>query len=408
MGKNRKKGKKTDKNNMIKRTARREAAAEKYFNALLSTITVIIFFGVIIAIGAVTAFSEKQEFSETRNGKLAEFPDFTAKKVYNGSFTSGVETYISDHFAGHDSWVTLKTVTELLSGKKESNNIYILKDRLVEKIAEPKEEIISKSVKGIRTFAEKNNVKPYLMIVPTQAEIYSSELPANAPNPDQQAFIGDIYSELSDCTVPIDVYSVLSANSSDYIYYRTDHHWTTKGAFLAYTAASKRMNFTPLTEDDYDIEHAGENFRGTFFSKVLYDGITPDTLDIWLPANGGEEPVVEITSTFDEAPAVHEGMYFREYLDVKDKYSTFFGTNQPMIRLRTGNKGGRLLIFKDSYAHCFVPFLSQHYSEITMLDLRYIQISYDQLVDVSEYDQVLIMYNASTFMSDENIKKLMF
>lgn len=393
---------------MEKKDRSNNVTAGKYFYAVTSIVTCLLFFGTLITLGCVTAFSEKKEFSETKNERLAKFPQFTAKKVYNGTFTDGVEEFLSDHFVGHDGWITVKTAAELLEGKRESNNIYILKNRLVEKIPEPDMTVSEKSVNGIKKFAEDNDIIPYVMIVPTQAEIYRDELPANAPNPDQQAFISEIYSQLGGSAATIDVYSALSANRDEYIYYRTDHHWTTRGAFIAYTAAGKRMDLTPLTEDHYDIEHAGRDFRGTFYSKVLYDSVEPDTLDIWISSGKKNEPTVEIFSAFGEEPKIHEGMYFREYLDVKDKYSTFFGTNQPMVTIRTGNEGGKLLIFKDSYAHSFVPFLTEHYSEIVMVDLRYIQMSYKQLIDVSEYDSVLFLYNASTFMSDENLKKLMF
>lgn len=391
-----------------KNSKRSSQQSEKLFQIIISLVTVLIFFGTIITLACVTVFSEKESFSETQNRTLASFPKFSGKKLYNGSYTSGIESYVSDHFAGHDGWIAAQTYTELLVGKRERNGIYILKDRLVEKISEPDPDTVTKSIDGIKQFSVDNGVMPYIMIVPTQAEIYRDQLPPNAPNPDQQKFINGVYSELEEYAVPIDVYSVLSANRDEYIFYRTDHHWTTRGAFLGYTAAAKKMGFTPLTEDNYDIDHASGEFKGTFYSKVLYEGIEPDSLDIWLPSDGGAEPEIEIYSSFGEEPTVHKGMYFREYLEVKDKYSTFFGTNQPMITVRTGNEGGRLLIFKDSYAHCFVPFLTEHYSEITMVDLRYIQLSYKELIDVSDYDQVLFLYNASTFMTDQNIKKLMF
>lgn len=384
------------------------AASDKLFHAIISLITVLLFFGTLVALGAVTAFSEKEDFSETQNKYLAKFPKLSGKNIYNGSFTSGVESFISDHFAGHDKWITAKSYLELASGKRERNDVYILRDRLVEKIPEPDMTVVNKSIEGIKKYAQDNKTVPFIMLVPTQAEIYKDMLPQNAPNPNQQEFINDVYKQLGESAVGIDVYSTLSANRNDYIYYRTDHHWTSEGAFLAYTAAGKRMGYTPLTEDKYDIEHAGIDFRGTFYSKVMYDGTEPDTLDIWLPTDSEYEPEIEVYETFGVDPEIHKGMYYREYLDVKDKYSTFFGTNKPMIIVRTGNEGGRLLIFKDSYAHCFVPFLTPHYSEITMVDLRYIQLSYKQLIDPSEYDQTLFLYNASTFMSDENIKKLMY
>ncbi|MGN1089876.1 MAG: DHHW family protein, partial [Huintestinicola sp.] len=283
------------------------ASSDKKFTAAVSLITSLVFFGMIIAIACVTAFSEKKEFSETQNSKLAVFPELTVKKYFNESFAKGIESFVSDHFAGHDKWIAAGTLGDLLAGKREVNNIYILKDRLVEKISEPDISIVDKSIAGIKKYAEDNGVTPYVMLVPTQAEIYKAELPRYAPNPDQGEFINYVYGELGDSAAAIDVYSALSANSSEYIYYRTDHHWTSRGAFIAYTAAGKKMGYTPYDESHYDISHAGENFKGTFYSKVLYEGITPDTLDLWLPTESSSEPVVEITSMIGQEPAVHEG-----------------------------------------------------------------------------------------------------
>ena len=378
---------------------------DKIFNITVSLVTCVVFFGTLIGLGAATAFSEKKEFSETENRYLAKFPEFTAKKVYNAK---GVEDFLSDHFVGHDGWITVKTAASLAAGMRESNDIYILKDRLVEKIPAPDPAVTAQSIEGIKKFAADNDIIPYVMIVPTQAEIYKNELPADAPNPDQKAFIDSVYSELSGSAATIDVYTTLNANRKDYIYYRTDHHWTTKGAFLAYTEAAKKMNFEPMGESSFDIDHAGHDFRGTFYSKVLFDSAEPDTVDIWLPSEKGDRSVLEIYKNYGEEPMLHDGMYFREFLDVKDKYSTFFGQNMPMINVITGNPGGRLLVIKDSYAHSLVPFLANHYSEICMLDLRYIQISYKELVNVADYDAVLFVYNASTFMSDDDLKKLKY
>lgn len=385
-------------------------SAEKYFTAVTSIITVLLFFGTLITLGCVLIFSEKQDFSETQNRYLAKPPTLSVKNIYNGRFMSGVADYVSDHFPGHDSWVKASTAMELAEGKRELGGIYIAGDRLAEKIPVPDPEKVQRSIDGIRKFIEDtdSDVPVYLLIAPTQAEIYKDELPRFAPNPDQQSFIEEVYSSLSDVAVTVDVYGSLYANRDEYIYYRTDHHWTTRGAFIAYTAAGKKMGYTPLTEDSYDIEHAGSGFLGTFYSKSLYSGVKADILDLWLPVDGKGNERVEITSAIGEDPAVHEGMYFREYLDVKDKYSVFFGTNQPLVTVKTGHPGGRLLIFKDSYAHCFVPFLTAHYSEITMVDLRYINMSYKDIIDMDRYDSVLFLYNASTFMSDENLRKLSF
>ena len=104
----------------------------------------------------------------------------------------------------------------------------------------------------------------------------------------------------------------------------------------------------------------------------------------------------------------YDSLYFREYLEVKDKYSSFMGTNSPLMTITSDENpnGQSILIFKDSYAHSFIPFLTNHYSNITILDMRYINAGYSSLVDIEEFDSVLILYNSITFSEDTGIRKL--
>lgn len=373
-----------------------------------SLINCAVFFAILITLPIVTALLPKKERSEMENKPLQKMPEISAKAVYNRSYMNDLETYVSDHFAGRVGWIKSKTVLETSLGKRERNGVYILKDRLVEQIPEPDYESIDKSISAINKFSVENDVPVFLMIVPTSAEIYSDDLPKNAPNPNQRDVINYVYRSFGKGVTTLDVYPVMESNRYRYIYYRTDHHWTTQGAYLAYAAAGKKMGYVPLPEDRYDIEHASDEFQGTFYSKALYDKVEKDTLDFWHPAEGEAAHEVSVTTRYGEEPQLYDSMYFREYLGVKDKYSSFLGTNAPIVTVKTENEGGKLLIFKDSYAHCYAPFLTEHYSEITLVDLRYIQISYKQLFDPEEYDQVLFLYNASSFMSDTDLRKLAY
>ncbi len=369
-------------------------------------VTCIAFFAILIFMSVMTIILPKQDFLEMENSYAEKLPELSAKSVYNRTYMNKMEKYISDHFAGRISWIKGRTILETSLGKNERNGIYILDDRLVEKIPEPDYASADKAIAAINKFAGEHDVPVFVMIVPTSAEIYADELPENAPNADQKEFIDYVYRGLDRSVNTIDVYQTMSSNRDDYIYYRTDHHWTTKGAYLAYAAAGKKMGYDPVPLEMFDIEHAGIDFIGTFYSKALYDGIEKDTLDFYHLPDGYPVTEVDITERFGEEPEVYGSMYFREYLDVKDKYSAFLGTNMPIVEIRTGCEGGKLLIIKDSYAHCYAPFLTQHYSDITLVDMRYINISLDKVIDTSGYDQVLILYNASSFMTDTDIRKL--
>lgn len=373
-----------------------------------SLINCVVFFALLITLPVVTALLPKKERSEMENKPLQKMPSISAKTVFNRKYMNGLEAYISDHFVGRTNWIKSKTVLETSLGKRERNGIYILKNRLVEHIAEPDYDSIDKSVNAVNKFASENDVPVFFMIVPTSAEIYADELPQNAPNPNQRDVINYVYRSFGKGITTLDVYPVMESNKYQYIYYRTDHHWTTRGAYLAYAAAGKKMGYTPLPEDKYDIEHASDEFQGTFYSKALYDKVEKDTLDIWHPTAGENVREVAVTTMYGEEPQLYDSMYFRDYLSVKDKYAAFLGTNAPIVTIKSDNEGGKLLVIKDSYAHCYAPFLTEHYSEITLIDLRYIQISYKQLLNPEDYDQVLFLYNASSFISDTDLRKLAY
>ncbi|MGN0587024.1 MAG: DHHW family protein [Oscillospiraceae bacterium] len=377
---------------------------------IFSLVSCIVFFALIVILPLVTVVLPKEEYSEIENKYFQRFPKFSAKALFKGDYTDDLETYIADHFAGRVAWLKGKANFEFALGKREQKDIYILPDRLIEKVGTPDYTEVDKSIAAINKFAEDNpSIPVYMMLVPTSAEFYKKEISPYNPNLDQKSFIDYVYGGLDSSIMPIDVYSELSANTSEYIFYRTDHHWTSYGAYLAYKAAGAKMGYTALQYSDYSIEHASSEFKGTFYSKVLYDGIKDDTIDYYFPVDGYDVTSVEVTREYGKEPQVYDSMYMREYLDVKDKYSSFLGENSPIVKITSENPDGkRLLIIKDSYAHCYAPFLTQNYSEITLLDLRYIKISYKKVVDMSEYDRVLFLYNASSFSTDTNIKQLSY
>lgn len=376
----------------------------------LSAVTMILFFSILIFFAIMTIISDKVSFSELENRYLADPPKVSAKNIFGGEFSDNTETYIADHFFGRNIFVKIKTYADLLVGKNERNGVYIIKgSRLAQRVNGPDAALMEKNVNAINTFAADNpDVPVFFMLAPTSGDIYSDELPKNAPMLDEKAFIEGIYGGLSSDISTVDAYSVMSLNKDSYIYYRNDHHWTSYGAYLAYTAASKKMGFTAAPLSSFDIEHASDSFKGTLYSSALYDGIEADTIDFYHPKDGYRITGEYVYKSFGEEPEFYSDIYFREYLGVKDKYSAFTGSNQPLIKITSDSPGGKLLVIKDSYAHSFVPFLMQNYSEVTMLDLRYIQISYKELIDISQYDGVLFLYNAATFANDDNLKKLTY
>lgn len=244
----------------------------------------------------------------------------------------------------------------------------------------------------------------YLMLAPTSQEIFSGKIPSYTGLMSEKAFIDGVYAQMENVGT-IDCLSYISGHSDEYVFYRTDHHWTSLGAFYAYQAAAKSLNYTAYGLNAFNIETASRDFRGTLYSKTLDDNIKPDTMEYYFLANG--EPTVKMTCRDDRETKTYDSLYVRDYLNEKDKYSSYTGSNVPLVTIETNVDNDKcLLMIKDSYAHSLVPFLSKHYSKITMVDLRYINTGLNNLIDLDEYTEALFLFNVIGFSEDSSIAKL--
>ncbi len=349
----------------------------------------------------------EKHFSETENRYLADFPKTSFENIQNKKFMEGFDEWFSDRFFGREQWIMAKNKIETLIGRTEISGIYTEDNRMMEAWKEYDHELLNKNLNAINGFAERfPDIDMYFMLAPNAQEIYSNTLPAYAPVESQKAYIKTVYDALTNFEGTVDAYSVLNNARNEYIYYRTDHHWTSLGAYYAYTAAASKLGITPYQLSDFAIEHASNSFRGTLYSKTLDLGVTPDIVDIYTLTENA--PTITLSIMDDKGGySTHDGLYYREYLDKKDKYSTFLGTQQPIINIETGIDNGKsILVIKDSYANSFIPFLANHYSKITMIDLRFINVGLQNFIDMSEYDQALFAFNVITFSTDANPIKL--
>ena len=366
----------------------------------------VVFLAVLFILPLLTLVSHKDSFSELENRTLQKQPEFSFDSWFEGSFMEEFDSYVSDHFIGRPGWIKAKLNAELAIGRKEINGIYISDGRLIERTPEPDYDTMDKSIEAINSLAASVTAPVYVMLAPTSAGIYTDLIPKNAPQLDQRSIIDYVYKNLDSRVSTVNIYDILNASKEDYIYYRSDHHWTSLGAYYAYSTAISKLGFSAVPFSRYDIEHASSDFLGTYYSKTLYDKIHPDTIDIYTSKDGGSVVSCTVSNAIEEKS--YDSIYFREFLDVKDKYSIYLGTNQPCIKIKTDLQSDKkILIFKDSYANSFVPFLTQHYNEITVLDMRYIN-DFRDYADPEDYTHILFLYNSTTFSSDDNIKKIAY
>ena len=399
----------------------------KKFKFTPSKLMIGLFAVITLGISISTIVLPKLERSENENRTLAKFPSLVNEKKLQkaenfgdvlgaikwnylterekNSFMDDFETYFADHLVGRDLWVEGANTLSRLSGKQEINGVYTVDNQMIQAFKEYDAEEVQKSLEAMEKFAERYpDIQMNFMLVPTSQELFKEKLPSYAGLLSEKDFIDECYSKLEKIGT-IDALSYLAEHKNEYIYYRTDHHWTSLGAYYAYCAAAKSLGYSAYGLNSFNVETVSSEFRGTLYSKTLDSSVPADSMDYYILASG--EPSVHMASINDNKKTEYDSLYVRDYLETKDKYSSFTGENAPIVEITTDvEKGKNLLVIKDSYAHSLVPFLSKHYSKITMVDMRYINTSLNNFINMSEYDQVLFMQNVITFTEHSYMKKL--
>lgn len=343
-------------------------------------------------------FAPDRAFSEQENRKLAGFPVFSLQRLADGSYFADLEKYTADQFVGRDMWISLRLRAGRLLGQKESNGVLLCRDHyLMELPAAADTKNVSRNLSAINSFAAQHpELNMYLTVAPNAVSILQDKLPRNAQIPDQRQQLQDLRSGLAGVQF-MDVTEALSAHSNEPLYYRTDHHWTTRGAYRAFEAMAPQMGIDdPIT--DYEIYTVSERFEGTLASKSGSHGVC-DSIEIYAPKTQTEYYV-----EYPDSQKTVCSMYQRDCLEQKDQYTVFFGGNHPRVDVVTTAQTGRsLLLLKDSYANCFVPFLMPYFDRIIMIDPRYYYDSAEALLARYEITDVLFLYNASTYFTDHSL-----
>ena len=340
-------------------------------------------------------FASDRDFSPRENRFLQTFPDFSVSRLFDGQFTSEAEKYCADQFVWRDGWISLKARCELLLGKKENNGVFLCEgERLLQPFSSPEEAALERRISAVNIFTEKSGVPVTLALVPSSGEVYSELLPYGAKKDSQRDTIHNVYSAVTSRTA--DLLTPLSEHKGEYIFYRTDHHWTSLGAFYAYQTLSESLGYTAEEIGHYTRESVSEDFLGTSYSSSGFFWIAPDSMEAFVE----EDPAVEVIK-YDGIKTDASAMYVPEMLTTKDKYRFFLGGNAPRVVIDTGNEDlPSLLIIRDSFADSLVPFLTEHFYRIHLLDFRYYLDSPTEYIKENNIDRVLILYSVDDFCSE--------
>jgi hypothetical protein len=351
-------------------------------DVVLITASIII----ILSFSLSTLLLPQKSFSQKENRPLAKAPSLSIENLISGKYFDGLSLFLKDQLPLRDSFVSLRSMCELWLGRSQVNGVISLGNTLV---AIPKDcdaEMIKSNSRALRELCKKNIL---LYVPPRSIDIFRDALPSVY---DYESHTR-IMSALEEDTLSL-LRDYLKDAKEGY-YYRTDHHWTTEGAYFAYRQICRRLGVNSFDEEYFSKETVSSDFRGSSYSRSGLPEFAIDSENITLYRYFGDGNASIINRELD---TVSSGFYNTEALYGADKYRVFLGGNYShlSISLDTGEAKPKLLLIKDSFANSLIPFLTLHY-DIEAIDPRYCTKQFlKKMLGSTEYDVALAVLSLDT------------
>ena len=343
-----------------------------------------------------------REKSVQENRMLATKPKFRLSSLISGDYDEKFEAYMDDQFVGRDMWRKLKVTVDRIGGSRLENGVYIgTNGQLLEQIEVADENHLAANIKAIKSFSESQSKIPVrMMLVPDAANVLNHYLPSIAKPEDQTQMFSMVRKDLGDSVEWIDVSTELNKHKTEKIYYKTDHHWTTLGAFYAFQAAAPSLGIEGDLSGKYVSYAVSDSFNGMLASKSGVNLGEKEQIDIYVPTEEDTDLIVDYVDEGKRSTSLYDSSKLKE----KDQYTVFLGGNSSLLDIRTvSTSTKRLLLVKDSFANSFIPFLTPYYREIVVVDPRYYSGTINDLMDSYRISEVLFLYSGNTFFKDNNI-----
>lgn len=377
---------------------------EKSIKAMVCLFCFLVFVGTIISV-----LKPQSDYSKKEKRVLETRPELDLDSFLDGDFQQTYENYLNDQFFARDLWVKLSVNTEILLGKKDINDVYIGKDGyLLEKYKDSDfdADLLEDNIYILSDFLnymEEEYGKKHVtcMMVPSKSTVMSQKLPRYASSYSESKIIKALKAELETPSNLLYLSKVLKKHNDEEIFYRTDHHWTSLGAYYAYTEWAKKTKHKAKEKDDFAIETAFDDFYGTTYNKVQCK-VKPDKIELWKTKKS-----LKVEMDDGKKKTKYDTIYFPEEAKKSDDdYSVFFSgnTKQIVVDVKGNHTGKTLLVIKDSFANSFVPFLLDDYDRIIMLDLRYRSDSiFSVFEDYPDITDILVLNNVEKFAQDTHL-----
>ena len=362
----------------------------------------IIFILILFLFLIINIIVPNKEKSVQENRMLATKPKFRLSSLISGDYDEKFEAYMDDQFVGRDMWRKLKVTVDRICGSRLENGVYIGRNgQLLEQIEVADKNHLAANIKAIKSFSERQKKIPVrMMLVPDAANVLNHSLPALAKPEDQTQMFSMVRKDLGDSVEWIDVSTELNKHKTEKIYYKTDHHWTTLGAFYAFQATAPSLGIEGDLSGKYVSYAVSDSFNGMLASKSGVNLGEKEQIDIYVPTEEDTDLIVDYVDEGKRSTSLYDSSKLKE----KDQYTVFLGGNSSLLDIRTvSTSTKRLLLVKDSFANSFIPFLTPYYREIVVVDPRYYSGTINDLMDSYRISEVLFLYSGNTFFKDNNI-----
>ena len=346
----------------------------------------------------------KRDMIELENRKAAQFPVFSVEALWNGRWQSEFARWMQDQFLLRDTWInTQRAADEIVFQKAEEDGILLGKDRWMFTklftIGDATRQQTAKNVQAVAEFAARYPGKVTFLLAPSATVIYPEALPAGAPMADENALLDDIFAQVGESAAVIDLREPFTARKDEYLYFKTDHHWTTNGAYRAYEQFCALKGLTPFDRDAHEAVTVAD-FQGTHYSATRLWNVENDTITYYPLPN--QMTIYNITGEAQYEPLKTENLINTDKFATRDKYAAFLDGNNGYSVIE-GDGEGSILVVKDSYANSFIPYLTANYEKIGVVDFRNFKYGLDSTIEREGYDEVLILYNFQTFIADTDL-----
>lgn len=370
----------------------------KYFPAF-------IFAAFILAAAVCFVAFPKSDYSSSEKRYLQKFPDVSAESVLSGEFGSDFESYFADEFPGRNFWVGFNAYYNLAIGNNGADGVYNCSDGYLINAPVFQDNKLAKNIGAITDFAENTDVPVTVMLAPSTGYVASDVLPAVHDEYNDDEYFEQSVAKLAEYGIDfVDLRQTFKDEyaSGNQLYYKTDHHWTSYGAYIAYSELCVRLGVEATDIDKFEIE-TYEDFYGTTYSTSGFWLTGADEIELWKnPADS--ESNIKVTINDGDESVSSGSMFFEEHLSEDDKYPVFLDGNHAVTEITNSDaEGGTVLLIKDSFSHCLAPFLADNYSKVILVDMRYYKLSVSELAQKENAEQIVVLYGIDNLATDTDI-----